>query len=76
MKILYCLIVLVIGVHYSEQTQVRCLQPLERGNGKAYIPRWFYNSTSQKCQRFIFLGGVQNSNNFETKAQCQKVCKA
>ncbi|KAH8336303.1 hypothetical protein KR074_010165, partial [Drosophila pseudoananassae] len=51
-----------------------CLQPLDKGTGKAYIRRWFYNSTSQKCQKFIFLGGAQNGNNFETKAQCKKAC--
>nr|XP_043068041.1 PI-actitoxin-Afv2a [Drosophila bipectinata] len=74
MKIIFCLILFLVSLHLSEQIKNVCLQPLDKGNGKAYIRRWFYNSTSQKCQRFIFLGGAQNGNNFETKAQCKTAC--
>ena len=32
----------------------------------AYIPRYFYNTTSLKCELFIYGGCQGNRNNFET----------
>lgn len=41
----------------------------------AYIPRYFYNSTSGQCEQFIYGGCGGNKNNFESVNDCQVVCK-
>ncbi|XP_017031265.1 kappaPI-actitoxin-Avd3c [Drosophila kikkawai] len=76
LKISWVLILLVLCLHPGYSIKRRCLQPLEQGSGKALLRNWFYNSTSQSCQRFIFFGGAGNGNNFETKRRCRKVCLA
>ncbi|XP_020818553.1 PI-actitoxin-Afv2a [Drosophila serrata] len=73
-KISWLLILLVLCLQSSYSIKRRCLQPLKLGSGKAYLRNWFYNSTSESCQRFIFYGGAGNGNNFQTKARCRKVC--
>ncbi|KQS39040.1 kappaPI-actitoxin-Avd3b [Drosophila erecta] len=73
-KISCLLVLLVLCLQQSHSTKRRCLRPLHVGKGKAYMRSWFYNSTSQRCQRFIFYGGVRNGNNFNTQARCRKIC--
>eukprot|EP00099_Drosophila_melanogaster_P002085 NP_001097810.1 uncharacterized protein Dmel_CG34276, isoform A [Drosophila melanogaster] len=75
-KISCLLILLVFCLQQSYSIKRRCLQPLDVGKGKAYLRNWFYNSTSQRCQRFIFYGGASNGNNFNTQARCHKICLA
>ncbi|XP_017055833.1 kappaPI-actitoxin-Avd3c [Drosophila ficusphila] len=74
LKIWGFLILFVFCLHQSLSIKRRCLQPLEEGSGKAFMRNWFYNSTSQRCQRFIFFGGLKNGNNFDTQARCRKIC--
>ncbi|XP_052858592.1 kappaPI-actitoxin-Avd3c [Drosophila gunungcola] len=76
LKFSYLVIFLVFYSHLTHSIKRRCLQPLEEGTGKAYLRNWFYNSTSHRCQRFIFFGGVRNGNNFDTQARCRKICLA
>ena len=40
----------------------------------ASFERYFYNITSNKCQKFIFGGCGGNANNFETIDECNKAC--
>uniref|UniRef100_H9GQ81 Serine peptidase inhibitor, Kunitz type 2 n=1 Tax=Anolis carolinensis TaxID=28377 RepID=H9GQ81_ANOCA len=44
------------------------------GRCRASFPRWWYNATSQTCQRFIFGGCRGNSNNFLSEEECKKGC--
>ncbi|XP_037732101.1 PI-actitoxin-Afv2a [Drosophila subpulchrella] len=76
LKISCLLIILVICLQQSHSSKRRCLQPLNEGTGKAYLRSWFYNSTAQRCQRFIFFGGARNGNNFNIQARCRKICLA
>ncbi|KAL4435647.1 hypothetical protein ABPG77_002610 [Micractinium sp. CCAP 211/92] len=56
-----------------------CELPPVAGSGDvqcmAYIPRFFYNSTSGKCEQFIYGGCGGNKNNFESVNDCQLACK-
>jgi len=46
----------------------------ETGLCEAYIPSYFYNMTSKKCEKFIYGGCGGNSNKFSTLAECQATC--
>ncbi|XP_061433952.1 papilin-like isoform X1 [Lethenteron reissneri] len=52
-----------------------CTMDREIGPCKASIPRYFYNSLTQRCQKFYFGGCDGNANNFETETECRIACK-
>ena len=39
-----------------------------------YMPRWFYNSKTEKCEDFIYGGCQENANNFDTEEKCKNTC--
>lgn len=40
----------------------------------AWIPRYYYNTRTHTCKRFIYGGCQGNANNFETIAECKSSC--
>ena len=53
-----------------------CLLPRVAGPCYAYFPRYFYNSLTKRCERFIYGGCRGNANNFVTIQQCQRQCSS
>ncbi|XP_058033070.1 kunitz-type serine protease inhibitor bitisilin-1-like [Ahaetulla prasina] len=53
-----------------------CYLPADSGPCLAYMPRFYYNSTSHECQGFIYGGCRGNANNFETIDECHRTCVA
>nr|P0DQR1.1 RecName: Full=Kunitz-like toxin PcKuz3; AltName: Full=Kunitz-type serine protease inhibitor PcKuz3; AltName: Full=PI-sphenopitoxin-Pc1c; Short=PI-SPTX-Pc1c [Palythoa caribaeorum] len=51
-----------------------CQQPVKPGLCEAYIPRFFYNTSSKQCEKFIYGGCGGNSNRFLTMKACQDKC--
>ncbi|XP_045168888.2 papilin-like [Mercenaria mercenaria] len=51
-----------------------CELPKISGPCRALMPRWFYNTTSCKCENFNYGGCGANANNFLTKDWCTKNC--
>lgn len=49
---------------------------MERSNGEGedLIPRWYYDSASGQCKRFLYKGLRGNANNFITSVQCLENC--
>ncbi|KAH0619352.1 hypothetical protein JD844_019397 [Phrynosoma platyrhinos] len=48
----------------------------EPGPCYAYLPRYFYNTASKRCEKFIYGGCRGNKNNFKTLEQCRRTCAA
>ena len=67
MSINYLACVLLLGVNVCE------LDP-ETGPCEANFPSFFYNATSQRCERFVYGGCQGNGNRFSTTTECQKAC--
>ncbi len=51
-----------------------CSLPPEVGDCDAVIPRWYHDSLTDTCRRFIWGGCGGNANNFETLAECRDGC--
>ncbi|KAL1443251.1 hypothetical protein MTO96_007532, partial [Rhipicephalus appendiculatus] len=51
-----------------------CYEPKKVGPCKAYVPRYFYNTTTKFCERFIYGGCQANGNNFPELEVCLKTC--
>lgn len=57
------------------QRQVEvCKQPVQSGPCYAYFTRYFFNSTSMRCEQFVYGGCNGNDNNFETMEECCNTC--
>lgn len=52
----------------------KCHLPHERGSCLAHIQRWGFDPSSGKCVEFSYGGCGGNSNNFETREACEKLC--
>lgn len=55
-------------------TRDKCSLPREVGPCRAYFPRYFYNSLTRRCERFVYGGCRGNANNFVTFEECQDEC--
>ncbi|XP_078018487.1 actinia tenebrosa protease inhibitors-like [Epinephelus lanceolatus] len=51
-----------------------CVKAPETGPCKAYIERYFYNSTSKSCEKFVYGGCLGNRNNFKDEKACMQRC--
>uniref|UniRef100_A0A6J0TX03 Fused toxin protein-like isoform X1 n=1 Tax=Pogona vitticeps TaxID=103695 RepID=A0A6J0TX03_9SAUR len=52
-----------------------CLLPKVVGKCLAYMPRYYYNPETKKCEKFIYGGCGGNENNFETWKECHYTCE-
>ena len=53
-----------------------CHLPLQKGNCRQSILRYFYQSDSNQCRPFYFTGCGGNDNNFGTMNECKLACKS
>ena len=55
-----------------------CLKPKDEGFCHGYFgysQRYYYNKESNECELFNYDGCGGNSNNFEAKSECERICK-
>ncbi|XP_070614528.1 protein AMBP [Erythrolamprus reginae] len=52
-----------------------CLQPRDSGPCLGMERRYFYNTTSQNCERFFYGGCRGNQNNFHSERGCLQTCR-
>lgn len=57
----------------SDSLGIRCNEKPDPGMCRAYMPRYYYDSTEKKCKEFIY-GGCQGNVPFETLEECQRAC--
>ncbi|CAD5223251.1 unnamed protein product [Bursaphelenchus okinawaensis] len=51
-----------------------CVVPYSQGTGNHIINRWYFNSISRQCERFVYKGSHGNENNFLVRDQCEATC--
>jgi hypothetical protein len=54
-----------------------CEIPMEIGvclDNDVEVERWFYNLTSNTCEKFMYSGCGGNLNNFKSQAVCERIC--
>jgi len=52
-----------------------CYQPKVTGLCEANLQRYYYNPLIEMCELFIYGGCQGNTNNFETRAECEMTCE-
>jgi hypothetical protein len=51
-----------------------CTLPPDPGPCEAYIPSYYYDPETQRCEPFVYGGCDGNGNNFATLADCEAAC--
>ncbi|KAL3986271.1 Kunitz/Bovine pancreatic trypsin inhibitor domain family protein [Acanthocheilonema viteae] len=51
-----------------------CVLPPDAGTCRDYVPRWFYNSQTGKCEQFSYGSCGGNNNNFHDRQACERKC--
>ncbi|ELT97013.1 hypothetical protein CAPTEDRAFT_70774, partial [Capitella teleta] len=51
-----------------------CSLPVDAGPCEALMSKWFFNSTSSKCEPFNYGGCQGNANRFNSKRRCERRC--
>ncbi|XP_033833602.1 kunitz-type protease inhibitor 2 isoform X2 [Periophthalmus magnuspinnatus] len=54
--------------------QEQCVAPPVVGPCRAAFPRWFFNVSSGRCERFIYGGCRGNKNNYAKEEECTNSC--
>uniref|UniRef100_A0A0N5AGB2 Kunitz/Bovine pancreatic trypsin inhibitor domain protein n=1 Tax=Syphacia muris TaxID=451379 RepID=A0A0N5AGB2_9BILA len=52
-----------------------CAQPPDPGNCYKYVPRWFYNLQTGRCEQFSYGSCGGNLNNFLDRDTCEMRCQ-
>ena len=52
----------------------RCEMPKDPGPCVSFMSRWYFNSESGRCEKFIYGGCQGNRNKFLTELECTAEC--
>lgn len=72
--VLYSYYPLVILELYNHAVNRLCTLPASPGGGNEALPRYFFNSTSGRCEEFTYRGCGGNWNHFMTSDECNQHC--
>ncbi|XP_067323230.1 fused toxin protein-like [Anolis sagrei] len=72
--LLFGLLLCWAGLSSANKKRDICLLPPEPGKCEAYMPSFFFNATSGKCEKFIYGGCDGNENRFGTEKRCLQAC--
>ncbi|VDM20671.1 unnamed protein product [Wuchereria bancrofti] len=64
------------GTDSTEQNDMVGIIPLPmlEGRGQAKLTRYYFNSITRTCEKFIYSGKGGNQNNFLSKMDCEETC--
>ena len=65
---------LVLGAS-GRRNSVCKLKKVE-GNCRAAMSRYFFDAKASECKKFIYGGCGGNGNNFRTRHECERICRA
>ncbi|XP_046577529.1 BPTI/Kunitz domain-containing protein-like [Haliotis rubra] len=51
-----------------------CLLPKDPGNCYGYFLKYYFNSRTCLCEKFVYGGCPGNANNFDTLEDCRRRC--
>jgi len=77
-SLLICLISTVVESYISQsygQRPIYCDQKVEQRPCKAFLWRYTYDTSENKCKLFVFGGCSESLNIFRSKKLCEKTCK-
>ncbi|XP_077551053.1 thrombin inhibitor hemalin-like isoform X3 [Haemaphysalis longicornis] len=66
----------VYALRVQDSSNVNCTERPDPGPCYEFLPRFYYDSESGDCRRFIYGGCGGNSNNFEFYEECEETCAA
>lgn len=72
--ILPLLILLSFSACSSKQLSEKCFEKPESGMCKAYFPKYYFNTKSKSCEKFIW-GGCRGNVPFDTIEECKQECE-
>ncbi|KAM3616909.1 uncharacterized protein V6R79_025913 [Siganus canaliculatus] len=66
------------GCEANCSKKVLCYRPMEPGTSLSRnpveMPKFFYNISSETCERFTFRGNGSNGNIFKSQEECEALC--
>lgn len=67
----------IFGLVIFEKSEANyyCFFKMDDGPCRGALPRWFFNSTANKCQAFTYGGCGGNRNKFMSKEKCEQHCR-
>ncbi|KAH9489358.1 hypothetical protein Btru_043123 [Bulinus truncatus] len=69
-----CIILLALLCQMTLAMPDFCSLPSASGPCEAWIPSFYYDTTSNTCKEFIYGGCIGNQNRFSTKQLCEQTC--
>ncbi|KAJ8409042.1 hypothetical protein AAFF_G00240630 [Aldrovandia affinis] len=64
-----------VQVLTPEQSDSYCRAPAKVGPCRGAFPRFYYDSLTQDCKKFLFGGCRGNLNSYITEKECSKACE-
>ncbi|KAK0412618.1 hypothetical protein QR680_006311 [Steinernema hermaphroditum] len=52
-----------------------CLLPYSPGVGVFQIPRWYFEPSTGSCHLYLFRGGGESENSFQSVEECECMCR-
>lgn len=71
----FIILVTLFTLEFVSSLREACKLPVLQGPCPEKLPRFAFNSTTQKCTPFIYGGCDVNSNKFETIEECRILCE-
>ncbi|PKK32168.1 collagen alpha-1(XXVIII) chain-like [Columba livia] len=58
----------------TTQKDPRCLEPMQPGDCRDYVVKWYYDKNGNSCGQFWYGGCNGTNNRFETEKECRETC--